>query len=223
MILLHIETTTNVCSVAISKNEDCIYEAANFDGMNHAALLSTFIEEGLKATGIEKPDAVVVSGGPGSYTGLRVGVSTAKGLCFGWGIPLIALDTLLVMAVEASKMNENNALLCPMIDARRMEVYTALYDVNLKELLANSAQLIDKNSFLDVLTNNEIVFFGNGAEKCKAFINHSNAKFADGIQPLAINMIKPGIEAFNNQRFVDLAYYEPNYVKEFHTTAKMLF
>jgi tRNA threonylcarbamoyladenosine biosynthesis protein TsaB len=223
MILLHIETTTNVCSVAISKNDECIYEATNFEGMNHAALLSTFIEDGLKLTAIEKPDAVVVSGGPGSYTGLRVGVSTAKGLCFGWNIPLIAIDTLLIMAVEASKTNENNALLCPMIDARRMEVYTALYDVNLKELLANSAQLIDENSFLNVLTNNEIVFFGNGAEKCKAIINHNNAKFTVGIQPLAINMIKPGIEAFNNQRFVDLAYYEPNYVKEFYTTAKMLF
>ncbi len=223
MILLHIETTTNVCSVAISKNDECIYEAANFDGMNHAALLSTFIEEGLKATAISKPDAVVVSGGPGSYTGLRVGVSTAKGLCFGWSIPLIAIDTLLVMAVEATKLNANNALLCPMIDARRMEVYTAIYDANLKEKLANSAQLIDENSFMDMLAKNEILFFGNGAEKCKAVINHSNAKFAEGIQPLAVNMIKAGVEAYKNQQFVDLAYYEPNYVKEFYTTAKMLF
>lgn len=223
MILLHIETTTNVCSVAISKNDDCIYEAANFDGMNHAALLSKFIEDGLKITAISKPDAVVVSGGPGSYTGLRVGVSTAKGLCFGWSIPLIAIDTLLVMAVEASKMNENNALLCPMIDARRMEVYTALYDAGLNERNANTAKLIDENSFSEELSKSEIMFFGNGAEKCKALIQHSNACFIENVHPLAKNMILHGVEAYRNQQFVDLAYYEPNYVKEFYTTAKALF
>jgi len=223
MTLLHIETTTNVCSVAISVNDKCIYEAANYDGMNHAALLSTYIDEGLKVTAISKPDAVVVSGGPGSYTGLRVGVSTAKGLCYGWNVPLIALDTLHIMAVEANKTNANNAWLCPMIDARRMEVYTAIYDENLKEVKKKSALLVDENSFIETLKNHNIVFFGNGADKCKTVINHKNAMFADNIHPLAKNRITAGVEAYNNEQFVNLAYYEPNYVKEFYTTAKLLF
>lgn len=223
MVLLHIETTTNVCSVAISNDNDCLFEAVNADGMNHASLLSTYIQQALNTVRIAKPDAVVVSGGPGSYTGLRVGVSTAKGLCFGWGVPLIAVDTLLVMATELQNSISANALLCPMIDARRMEVYTALYNADLKEIMSNVAMVIDEHSFSDTLAKHKVVFFGNGAKKCQSIIEHVNAHFVADIVPMARNMINAGVDAYVNQNFVDLAYYEPNYVKEFYTTAKTLF
>jgi len=222
MIILHIETSTNVCSVALSENTDCLFFKSNADGMNHAALLSVFIAEALevlKSQG-KSLSAVAVSSGPGSYTGLRIGVSTAKGLCYGLDIPLIAVSTLEVLAAEAIKRVENkeNVLFCPMIDARRMEVYSAFYnkDMNLKREI--SADVIDTDSYTEILADQPVYFFGSGADKCKLSLIHSNARFIENLVPLATNMIPMALKAFDEQQFVDTAYFEPFYLKEFQTT-----
>jgi tRNA threonylcarbamoyladenosine biosynthesis protein TsaB len=223
MTILHIETSTTVCSVSLSNDGCCIFSTANYDGMNHASLLSGFIAQALDVSTQQSLvlDAVSVSSGPGSYTGLRIGVSTAKGLCYGLEIPLIALSTLENMTVQAAKMTgATNALFCPMIDARRMEVYTTLYDQHLQELAPVSATIIDEQSFLETLGNQEIIFFGNGARKCRETISHPNAKFMDEVFPLASNMIDLAEKAYKNKQFVDVAYFEPFYLKEFYTTAK---
>lgn len=221
MIILHIETSTNVCSVALSDGDQCLFHKLNADGMNHAALLSLFIDEALlilKAAG-KKPDAIAVSSGPGSYTGLRIGVSTAKGLCYGYDIPLIAVDTLAVMTCEAAKrLTDNSVLYCPMIDARRMEVYTAFYGAEAVKQTETSAEIITESSFADTLAAHRICFFGNGADKCKAVITHPNAQFLDDIVPLAQNMIGLAKAAFLRRDFVDVAYFEPFYLKEFQAT-----
>lgn len=223
MIILHIETSTNVCSVALSEDTACLFSTSNAEGMNHAALLSVFIAEAmkvLKATG-KKLDAVAVSSGPGSYTGLRIGVSTAKGLCYGYGIPLIAVSTLEVLTVQAlNKVTEKeNALFCPMIDARRMEVYAAFYNgkgVIQREI---SADIITSGSYTEILEVQPVYFFGNGADKCKSTLTHPNARFLEQLVPLAENMIPFAEKAFTEKQFVDTAYFEPFYLKEFQTTA----
>lgn len=228
MIILHIETSTNVCSVAVSKDEELIFERMDNQGLNHAKLLSPFIQEALdtlKSKSLEL-DAVSISEGPGSYTGLRIGVSTSKGLCYGYNIPLIAVSTLELLAQSVILSNEvtDNQLLCPMIDARRMEVYTALYDkkMNINEEI--EAKIIDENSYQDKLITNQILFFGNGADKCKDTIQHTNARFLDDVVPLARNMIKLANQKYLNKEFVDTAYFEPFYLKEFQaTTPKKLF
>jgi len=222
MILLHIETSTNVCSVALSENANCLFSKSNADGMNHAALLSVFIAEALevlKSTN-KKIDAVAVSSGPGSYTGLRIGVSTAKGLCYGYGIPMIAVSTLEVLTVEALKFKGDipNALFCPMIDARRMEVYAAIYNVHGEIKREIAADIISSESYAEILANQLVYFFGNGAEKCKSTLTHSNALFIDNLVPLAENMIQFAEKAFLENNFVDVAYFEPFYLKEFQTT-----
>ena len=222
MLLLHIETSTTVCSVALSENGQCIFSKINDEGMNHAALLSVFIAEALetlKPTG-KKLDAVAVSSGPGSYTGLRIGVSTVKGLCYGYEIPMIAVSTLEVMTVAAMKVVENDegALFCPMIDARRMEVYAAFYNSELNLVREIAADIIDETSYQHILNEQPVYFFGNGADKCKTTLSHSNARFLENITPLAENMIPLAEKAFIEQQFVDVAYYEPFYLKEFQTT-----
>jgi len=224
MIILNIETSTNVCSVALSENSACLFSKSNAEGMNHAALLSVFIAEalGVLKSKDKKLDAVAVSSGPGSYTGLRIGVSTAKGLCYGYGIPLIAVSTLEVLTVQALEMAEDkeNALFCPMIDARRMEVYAAFYNgkgVIQREI---AADIIDSASYAGILDAQPVYFFGNGADKCKTTLTHFNARFIDNLVPLAINMILFSERAFVEKQFVDTAYFEPFYLKEFHTTAK---
>lgn len=222
-MILHIETSTNVCSVALSENGTCLFSKSNAEGMNHAALLSVFIAEALevlKSTD-KKLDAVAVSSGPGSYTGLRIGVSTAKGLCYGYGIPLIAVSTLEVLTAQALQLikDAENALFCPMIDARRMEVYAAFYNAKgeiKREILAD---IIDSDSYSEILANQPVYFFGNGAEKCKSTLTHPNARFIDNLVPLAENMISFGERAFAENNFVDVAYFEPFYLKEFQTTA----
>ena len=222
MLLLHIETSTTVCSVALSENGQCIFSKMNDEGMNHAALLSVFIAEALetlKPTG-KKLDAIAVSSGPGSYTGLRIGVSTAKGLCYGYEIPMIAISTLEVMTVAALKVLENAdvALFCPMIDARRMEVYAAFYNSELNLVREIAADIIDETSYQNILSEQPVYFFGNGADKCKTALSHSNARFLENITPLAENMIALAEKAYTAQQFVDVAYYEPFYLKEFQTT-----
>jgi len=224
MIILHIETSTNVCSVALSENATCLFSTSNADGMNHAALLSGFIAEALEALKPmnKKLDAIAVSSGPGSYTGLRIGVSTAKGLCYGYGIPLIAVSTLEVLTVQALQLAEDkeNALFCPMIDARRMEVYAAFYNGDGAIQREISADIIDADSYAEILAVQPVYFFGNGADKCKATLTHPNARFLDHLVPLAVNMIPFAERAFIEKHFVDTAYFEPFYLKEFQTTAK---
>lgn len=222
MTILHIETSTTVCSVAISNGTQCIFEKADFQGMNHAALLSTYIEEGihfLKSVDL-KLEAIAVSAGPGSYTGLRIGVSTAKGLCFGYGIPLIAIDTLKTMWQEVI-LNHNpdpNALFCPMIDARRMEVYDKLVNFDGSVQRETAANIIDGTSYATELNKSKLYFFGNGSTKCKDVITSENAIFIDKIAPLAKNMIFLAKDAFEKKQFVDVAYFEPFYLKEFQAT-----
>lgn len=222
MTLLNIETSTNVCSVALSDGADLVFAKINSEGQNHAALLSVFIKDALdflKAEG-KTLDAVAVSSGPGSYTGLRIGVSTAKGLCYGMDIPLISVETLKVLVISALQQYsiDNNAIFCPMIDARRMEVYTALYNYNLHEISQVEAKIIAENSFSEILNDKKIVFFGNGADKCQKIIKSENAEFLQGISPLAENMISLSTQAFEKKHFVDTAYFEPFYLKEFQPT-----
>jgi tRNA threonylcarbamoyladenosine biosynthesis protein TsaB len=221
-ILLHIETSTNVCSVALSEAGKCIFSISNSEGMNHAALLSLFIEKGMSVLSEKNRNlnAIAVSEGPGSYTGLRIGVSTAKGLCYGLDIPLIAVNTLQIL--NASALNENNygenSLFCPMIDARRMEVYDAVFDTQGKMIKEISADIIDENSFRDMLEKQPVYFFGNGSDKCKNVITHNNAHFLENKYPLAENMILPALDKFNRKEFADTAYFEPFYLKEFQAT-----
>jgi len=190
--------------------------------MNHAALLSLFVEEALDflRSNDSKPEGVAVSGGPGSYTGLRIGVSTAKGLCYGSDIPLIALDTLKIMFAAAVKQTDDsdNSLFCPMIDARRMEVYCEIFDHKGNTVREVSAEIINEASFRDILQDRVVYFFGNGSDKCREIIHHPNARLIDDITPLAENMISLAKEAFNKKEFSDVAYYEPFYLKEFQAT-----
>ena len=220
--ILHIETSTAVCSVAVSQDTDVIFKQENFEGPSHATLLGVFVDEALSfidSSGIPL-DAVAVSCGPGSYTGLRIGVSMAKGICYGREVPLIALPTLQILCVPLLLQHElpDDALLCPMIDARRMEVYSAIYDRGLQELKEISADIIDEHSYLEFLEQRPVYFFGDGAAKCKDIITHPNAHFVEGINPLARQMMPLAEKAFWNKNFVDVAYFEPFYLKEFVAT-----
>ena len=223
MLILHLETSTNVCSIALSENGICLFSKSNGDGMNHAALLSVFIAEAMEflKTSSRKLDAVAVSSGPGSYTGLRIGVSTAKGLCYGLDIPLIAVSTLEILTAEALHAVEDaeDALFCPMIDARRMEVYTAFYNAKGEIKREIRADIIDTDFYSEILEKHVVYFFGNGAEKCKTTLAHPNACFIDNLVPLAENMISLAEKTYFEKQFEDVAYFEPFYLKEFHTTA----
>ena len=220
--ILNIETATEVCSVTVSSDKEVIFQREETKGPSHAVLLGQFVNDAVKELRKNniRLDAVAASCGPGSYTGLRIGVSEAKGLCYGLGIPLIAINTLKLMAngIIRGEAIDSDVLLCPMIDARRMEVYDVLLNNKLEELRAVSADIIDENSFRDFLEKNKVLFFGNGAEKCKLVLNHSNAVFIDGIYPQAINMVDLAEEAYENKSFVDVAYFEPFYLKEFVAT-----
>lgn len=222
MTIIHIETSTNVCSVAASHNGKCIFETANRDGLNHAAMLSPFVQQALDELNKLnlKPDAIAVSSGPGSYTGLRIGVSTAKGLCYGFDVPMIAISTLEIMVMEVlnSLKPEADTLLCPMIDARRMEVYTAFYNPALEIKNEVSAEIINEDSFVDILKKHPVYFFGNGSEKCKSVLTHPNANFITSVEPLAVNMIQLAEKKIKNKDFEDVAYFVPFYLKEFQAT-----
>ena len=221
-VILNIETSTSVCSVALSKDGTVVFNRHNYDGQSHATHLGVFVQEALEYTKVNDLtlEAVAISCGPGSYTGLRIGVSTAKGLCYAKDIPLIAINTLEVLACELLfDFNiDEEALLCPMIDARRMEVYAAIYDRALNALKPISADIIDESSYRELLDNHKIIFFGNGAEKCNASLSHPNATFVADKHPLADYMIALAEKAFNAEQFVDVAYFEPFYLKEFVAT-----
>jgi len=215
--ILSIESSTQVCSAAVSIDGKPAWNKENAKLLSHSSVLGVYVSEALNF--IRKNnfrlDAVAVSEGPGSYTGLRIGVSLAKGLCFGLNVPLIALPTLKVMA---TRFASSSSLLCPMIDARRMEVYSALFDGNMNEIEPVGATVVDENFYHDILLQNEITFFGNGADKCKNVIRSTNAKFVADIYPLAINMISEAENAIKREKFVDIAYFEPFYLKEFQAT-----
>lgn len=217
--ILHIETATYVCSVAISNNQELLFYKVETEGPSHASLLGVFVEQAMKELRSRNItlDAVAVSCGPGSYTGLRIGVSEAKGLCYGLNIPLIAIETLelLTYPLVKSHAESSKLLFCPMIDARRMEVYTTLYDESLNKLQDTTAEIIDEDSFKELLATNKIVFFGNGACKCKEVITSENAIFLENVYPKAKDMIWLAEQAYQNRNFVDVAYYEPFYLKEF--------
>ncbi len=220
-LILNIETSTQVCSASIAKNGKVIAFKESFEDRSHASLLTVFIDELLSENGI-KPDyleAVCVSEGPGSYTGLRIGVSVAKGICYAKNIPLIAANTLQAMASMASnKITGEKNLLCPMIDARRMEVYSAVFNSDITQIRKTIAEIIDEHSYAKELLLNKIAFFGDGADKCKQLIKHDNALFIDGIYPSAKYMAPLAQKAFNNKQFKDVAYFEPFYLKDFVAT-----
>lgn len=221
--ILHIETSTKVCSVALSENGACIYDDADFDGPNHAVRCGVMVEEALSfANSHAIPvDAVAVSEGPGSYTGLRIGYSMAKGVAYGYGIPLIALPTLEVLSVpvllsaELSEEIPVSPLLVPMIDARRMEVYAAVYDRSLKVVRPIAADIVDANTYREYLDRGPVYFYGDGAEKTKTVIQHPNAHYIDGVNPLAKYMFPLAERRFVRQEFADVAYSEPFYLKDF--------
>ena len=217
--ILHIETSTQVCSVALSEDGQCIFSKTDFEGPSHAVTLGVYVDEALSfADSHAIPlDAVAVSCGPGSYTGLRIGVSMAKGIWYGRNLPLIGIPTPEVMCVPLLLDEElpEDALLCPMIDARRMEVYAALYDRALHPVREIEAVIIDESSYEDYLNRGPVYFFGNGAAKCKEKILHPNARFVEDIHPLAKWMFPLAEKAFARGDFKDVAYFEPFYLKEF--------
>lgn len=226
-LILNIETSTEVCSVAIARNGSVIHSRQNLSGQNHAMLVTVFINELLVESNLtmEQLDAVAVSGGPGSYTGLRIGVSVAKGLCYASRLPMIAITSLEAMAHHVITIHDNfqypesgNILFCPMIDARRMEVYTSFYDTNGIQIRGIQADIIDHQSYLPYLENNTVFFFGNGAAKCRNAISHPHAIFIDGIITTAENMVSLAERDFKLQKFADVAYYEPFYLKDFVAT-----
>ena len=210
-LILNIETSTSVCSVALSEGEEVVFEKASFEGPSHAALLGVYMEEALEAAKSKgmKLDAVAVSSGPGSYTGLRIGVSVAKGLCFGYGIPLIGIR---------KNKEEADCLYCAMLDARRMEVYSSIYDSHLNTIRATTADIVDADSYASFLENGKVCFFGDGAAKCETVITSPNACFMAGIYPLAVNMASLSQKAYDDGRFENVAYFEPFYLKEFQAT-----
>ena len=219
--LLCIESATPICSIALVQNGEVTSLKETDILQSHAASLMEFIQHVLAVSGLEISaiDAVAVSKGPGSFTGLRIGVSTAKGLCFATGKPLIGIGTLKSMAlgmIHAMEPGETSMLFCPMIDARRMEVYTALYDNTVSEITPVSAKIIEESSFAEILQNNIVVFAGDGSEKCRTILErHPNARFLSREIVSAANMALPAFEAFSKGLFEDLAYFEPYYLKDF--------
>jgi len=217
-LILSIDTATAKAGIALSKNGEALAILENTEQKEHAAWLHQAVQDIMETTGHHMRDlqAVAVSAGPGSYTGLRVGMAAAKGFCYALNIPLIAEDTLRVMAFAAKDQTPDTHLLCPMIDARRMEVFTALYDHNLTQRLASTAMVIDENSFSEWLSEHKVSFFGEGADKCKPIITAPSAHFTE----VNYHAGYLGIIAFLRYlqgEFTGLAYSEPAYTKEFYT------
>ncbi len=217
--ILAIETSTHVCSVALWKDGKELALKESTEQNAHSKMLTIMILDMLKESRLSgnNIDAVAVSKGPGSYTGLRIGVSVAKGICYGWSKPMIAVDTVKAQATCFIRKHPDfkNNLLCPLFDARRMEVYTALYKNDLIEILPVQAMVIDETSFDTFLQKNKIIFFGTGAEKCKKILPHPNAIFISEIYPSSLGVASLAEEMFRQRKFVNVAYFEPYYLKEF--------
>jgi tRNA threonylcarbamoyladenosine biosynthesis protein TsaB len=226
-LILNIESSTEVCSVTLARDGEVVQTLENSEGQNHAKLLTSYIQEIFSNNDIpiKRLDAVAVSGGPGSYTGLRIGVASAKGICFGLTIPLIAIASLASMAHHVihntagyGLPDDENLLFCPMIDARRMEVYSAIFDRKEQMFREIKADIIDHLSYLIYLEKGKMVFFGNGSAKCKGIIPHENALFIDHVTTSANYMTALSEKAYSEKNFVNLAYYEPFYLKDFIAT-----
>ena len=222
-LILSIETSTPVCSVSLHQQGNVIGLSEFFEGQSHSKLLMEQINFLVKQAEfhLSDLDAIAVSGGPGSYTGLRIGVATAKGLCFTIEKPLISVNTLEAMAYGVNQTNPEHYNLCTMIDARRMEVYCTLVDSSQNVLVPTQALIIDEGSFEKELQGHKILFFGNGSEKCKQLLSDkTNALFINNVYPSAINVGYLAFLKYQKGIFEDVAYYEPNYLKEFNSTQK---
>lgn len=225
-MILCIETATTVCSVALCDLQKVLAVKEDHGVRSHATVLTILIQDLLRETGIRALDleAVAVSKGPGSYTGLRIGVSVAKGIAYAASRPLIATGTLQTMfngiVIDASERygTDSDTVFCPVIDARRMEVYYSHFDANGNILKDVSAGIITGESFLDILNNRKMLFFGDGASKCVSVINHPNAIITEKYDISAAHMFPSVINAFKNNDFEDIAYFEPFYLKDFITT-----
>ena len=222
--ILSIETSTDVCSVALTSEGQVLDHSENYEGQTHATLLSQYVQQALQyARTREVPiDAIAVSIGPGSYTGLRIGLSEAKGLAFGLSVPLIGVNTLQLLAVSAMFnhfIDEERLLYVPMIDARRMEVYTAAYTPALEALVEPQAMILDEHSFKNLLDEGyTLVAIGNGSDKAREVLKHEHMRFIAGVKPVALEMMALAEKAFREQQFIDVAYSTPLYLKEFQAT-----
>jgi tRNA threonylcarbamoyladenosine biosynthesis protein TsaB len=227
-MIICIETTTNLCSVALCDSAGVISLKESNDLKSHASMLTLFIGDILKETGTSASDleAVAVSKGPGSYTGLRIGVSVAKGIAYAASLPLIGIDTTLSMFIGMSEImkkegrSDRDTLFCPMLDARRMEVYYALYDSSGTRIKDTAAEIISEESFMSLPESNKIIFFGDGASKCKHIIKRADTLFAEDFTMSASYMQIPAFRAFKSKQFEDVAYFEPFYLKDFITTTQ---
>jgi len=219
-LILSLDTSTTVCSVALAENGQSVGKEILYAEQSHSTHLTLLIEQVL--SGVSKKmsdlDAVAVSEGPGSYTGLRIGVSTAKGLCYTLGIPLIAVSTLKAMALSVSNEQNEPALFVPMIDARRMEVYSATYNNQLELIDKVRPVILDGDSFKETLATHKVFFFGNGSDKFSDVINNGNAIFVKDVVPDAWAIGELANDMFSKEDFVDVAYFEPNYLKEYQAT-----
>ncbi|MFC5410643.1 tRNA (adenosine(37)-N6)-threonylcarbamoyltransferase complex dimerization subunit type 1 TsaB [Larkinella bovis] len=219
MLILSLDTSTTVCSVALHRDGSVLACYELFTEKSSSGMLTTLIQNAVQHSGYQLSDldAIAVDKGPGSYTGLRIGVSTAKGLCFALDKPLLAINTLEAMTRQLSGFYPPSYALCPMLDARRMEVYCAIYDAEGRERMPTSAQIIDDQSFAELLMQQPVVFFGNGAAKCRAVLGHQpNAVFPDPlIHPSAKTVGQLAAVAYRENRFEDVAGFEPYYLKDF--------
>ncbi len=228
--ILNIETSTDVCSVALTQDGQVLEHHEDYEGHNHAVVLSRFVESCVTyaRTRDLKLDAVAVSIGPGSYTGLRIGLSEAKGLCFGLSVPLIGVNTLQLLVVStmfANFFDEDNLLYVPMLDARRKEVYTAVYTPALEAMLEPQPMILDADSYAQFRKEHVLVMMGNGSDKAKDIITPGDdLRYIPGVKPVAMDMLALAEKHFREGRFIDVAYSTPMYLKEFQaTTPKKLF
>lgn len=218
--ILNIETSTNVCSVAVSNDAECIFNKEDYSGPHHNEQLGRYVDEALSFIDSHslKLDAVAVSCGPGSYTGLRIGTSMAKGICYGRDVKLIAIPTLELLAVPVllkEQAEEENALLVPMLDARRMEVYAEVFNRSLDEVRPIQADVVTADTYNEYLEKGPVYFFGNGAAKCMEEINNPNAHLIKDVVPLAKYMFPLAEKRIAQGKFEDVAYFVPFYLKDF--------
>ncbi len=228
-LILHIATATAICSVAISQGDQMLSLVESGPERSHATLLNVFIRKALEESGLElkQMDAIAVSKGPGSYTGLRIGVSTVKGIAYALEKPLLSSGTLENMAYGAKtnpsignllKEHGRELILCPMLDARRMEVFSCFFTSEIVVMREVTADIVDGDSYGSILEKHHVCFFGNGADKCQDVLKHPHAHFVTGVNPSARNMIHPVLNRFNSGQFEDVAYFEPFYLKDFIAT-----
>jgi len=222
--ILNIETSTEVCSVALTSEGQVMDHRENYDGQTHATLLSQYVKEMLDYAHSREMaiDAIAVSIGPGSYTGLRIGLSEAKGLAFGLNVPLIGVNTLQLLTVSTMFNNfidDDKVLYVPMVDARRMEVYTAAYAPSLEAVVEPRAMILDEQSFSDLIEQGyTLVLMGNGSDKARQVLTRDGVRFIAGVKPVAVDMMALAERAWREQQFIDVAYSTPLYLKEFQAT-----